>query len=31
VGLVIPTWYSLVFILGVLSVSVVASLLYPKR
>jgi tellurite resistance protein TerC len=31
VALVIPTWYSLVFILAVLSVSVVASLLYPKR
>lgn len=31
IGLVIPTWYSLVFILGVLTLSMVISVLYPKR
>lgn len=31
VGLVIPTWYSLAFILGVLTLSIVISVLYPKR
>lgn len=31
IGLVIPTWYSLVFILGVLALSMVTSVLYPKR
>jgi tellurite resistance protein TerC len=31
IGLVIPTWYSLAFILGVLTLSMVISVLYPKR
>jgi tellurite resistance protein TerC len=31
IGLVIPTWYSLVFILGILTLSMVISVLYPKR
>jgi tellurite resistance protein TerC len=31
IGLVIPTWYSLAFILGVLTLSIVISVLYPKR
>jgi tellurite resistance protein TerC len=31
IGLVIPTWYSLAFILGVLTLSMVISVLCPKR
>jgi tellurite resistance protein TerC len=31
IGLVIPTWYSLAFILGVLTLSMAISVLYPKR
>jgi len=31
IGLAVPTWYSLVFIVGVLCLSIVVSLIFPRR
>lgn len=31
IGVFIPTWYSLVFIVGVLCLSIVVSLIFPRR